>query len=145
MESEAQEKTLTTAQIYRIQREIFDAKLEQEGAHEDFISDRTLLDTLVYLLLKTQAEPPPDSVVETLEVLTEKSLKRLDLVCFFPMEELWMPHKDTLRLTERAYASAVDAMIRGFLAKMGVYPIYMYGGTVEERAQKVLEEITYRR
>lgn len=138
--SEAQEKTLPGSEIFKIQKEIFVRKMEQGKNQENSISDRTLLDTFVYIMIKCNPSPPSNAEIESLEVLAKAELRALDLVFYFPLEEFWSP-ADGMRDESKMTAMLVDAAIRGMLTKMRVSHMIVRSGSVEDRAKYIINLI----
>lgn len=136
IDSEDQEKALSGDEIFKLQKEIFTRKMEQEHSKGSFISDRTLLDTLVYILVKCNPAPAPNPIIEALEVLTKAALTRLDMVIFFPIEQFWRPD-DGMRDTSLSTALLVDATIRGLLVKFGCRYILVGPGSAKDRADRI--------
>jgi len=120
----------------KIQREMFDRRLKLEDQLEDFISDRTLLDTYCYMLMWCH-KAMTDNCTESLFVVTLENMKKYDYVFYFPLESFRTACVDGLRAAGMSQAIMLDSLLRGMLEKM--YPAFvkMRSGSKEKRVAQI--------
>jgi len=121
----------------RVQRAIFDKRLKAEAEMDDFISDRTLLDTYCYMLMWCH-QSMSDSVAKSLFVVTLENMKKYDEVYYFPLESFRMT-SDLASLNVRAPGAAqglmLDSLIKGMLLKMFPKFYTVQGTTLFDRVE----------
>jgi len=127
----------------RIQRAIFDKRLKAEAEMDDFISDRTLLDTYCYMLMWCH-QSMSDSVAKSLFVVTLENMKKYDEVFYFPLESFRMTDESAslnVRAPGAAQGLMLDSLIKGMLTK--VFPRYftVRGVTLSDRSDYIKTEM----
>lgn len=139
--TEERQRTATPEERWNLQKAIFDAKLEQESKIKEGVSDRSVLDHLVYTAYRC-SDHMSRSILEAYEELTIENLQK-DLVIFAPVYD-WMPANDGVRENNRTYQFVQDLMFRGFLDKHHVTYFTLPNKSPEERAtwaEKVVKAI----
>lgn len=109
---EVDQYQLSPGEVWFIQNEIFEKKVEQRVISNG-IFDRTLLDHLVYCLIRC-GPALSDFVVKTLEVKVKTELATYDRIFYFP-EPTWKILDDKVRENTVAHRKLVAAAILGFL------------------------------
>ena len=143
--TEADQLGMSPAELWSLQKEIFDARVEAEKEmNGHFISDRTLVDHMAYCLLRANA----GMSTKDFEVYEEKmlfSMNGYDLVCYFPfMLATHVYINDGFRQTDAVYQIAIDRMMMGLLKTYGIPFKYVGFGvvlSVEERVQRIKDYI----
>ena len=131
---ETDQAKLSLDMVWKIQRRMFDLKLEMDRQYPNGIFDRTSIDHLAYCYYRA-AGAMPDDVAENMEKSVVENMAQYDLVCYFPM--LPFDGNDGLRETGYAYRATIDAIMLGLLHKFAIPYHIVAPGTPEERASQV--------
>lgn len=128
-------QTLSKDELSDLELVIMKRQIEAENSMKDFISDRTVLDVLAYA--NTMRIP---SMTARLKDMAELHLESnpYDLVFYIPIE--FPLEKDWLRFEDENYQKIIDLQIKKYLRRYKI-PYITLTGTVEERLQKIEEEI----
>lgn len=103
----------------------------------NFISDRSLLDTLIYTFYLLKKDKVSLPVMESIDVLWENSKIMYDYLFWLRPE---FPLKgDGVRSTEIKFQQEVDLLFKNyFFRENNLFPsVYQITGTVEERVEKI--------
>lgn len=138
---EADQLTMTGDERWKLQKKIFDRKIEQDFRNKEtaFIAERTLLDHMFYCFFRA-AEVIDDNVSRTMELLTKENLEQYDLLLYFP-SGLFAVEDDGMRQNGLAYQSIQDAAMRGYLHKYGIPYVEVPIGSPADRAAFILAQI----
>lgn len=128
--------SMTVAEVWDFQRDCFTAKIQQDTEIRG-VNDRTLADHYAYCLFRC-ASVIPVAMAKSMEKLVDENLKKYDALYFFPLPP-WDPVPDPVRDDGLAYRYAMDAMMRGLLARLGVnYKMIQHGQSPEETVSWIL-------
>lgn len=143
---EADQLTALPEEVWRFQKTCFDRKIQKDldWQGRNFIAERTLLDHLMYCYYRC-AHLIPDSVAETMFLLTKENMQRYDLLLFFPYTSTYEIPDDGLRQPGRAYRTVTDAILRGFIRKLKLKTLEIPEGTPLERVSLVRSAIALRK
>lgn len=135
---EEDQLTASPEEVWRFQKTCFDRKVQKDldWQKKNFIAERSLLDHLMYCYYRC-AHVIPDSVAETMFLLTKENLQKYDLLLFFPYTAAYEVPDDGLRQSGRAYRTVTDAILRGLIRKMKLEVSEIPEGTPEGRVDYV--------
>lgn len=120
--------------LYDVQDALLDRKIAWEVEHDVFVTDRTVADNLVYLIMHNAP-----SVTESYIQRVEEGMKRYDQVFFTPVREFQDLAGDPNRHENAAYHKIYDWTLRGLLSQLSV-PIFDCPGLPpEDRVDWVIE------
>jgi nicotinamide riboside kinase len=125
------------------QKKVLDYQIQAEMRYtEGFVSDRSVYDTFIYLL--RYCDVSPAVVSEYRRMIFEYIMKRPYSVVFFLRPGEFDPPDDGVRSVDRFYRYQVDGMFYMFLNSYSIEH-YLLTGSIEERLDKALEIIDYKR
>lgn len=104
------------------------------NAHEDYISDRTIIDTFVYA--KTCNKISSEEL-HYIESIFEKAVEDYDYIFYLDIE--FRPPEDGVRITDDSYRETVNGYFKEYLKK---YPnIIQLSGSIQERYEDLSKHI----
>ncbi len=107
----------------------------QLDAGLDFVSDRTLLDSMAYNEYQLETlwadDPQAQFWYDTMDIITAHMMQEYDLIVYFPIT--FLPEEDGVRSTDIDYQADIDRRVREMLEKYRLRVYTMPEGTVEER------------
>jgi hypothetical protein len=107
---------LADEQKFELQFRIFAAKQEMDKTNYTFVADRTLLDHWAYCLLYCANFMPNKEFDKFEEGVRVHMLTQYTHLFYFPWG-YWAPAADGVRSEVRAWQSAVDALIAGYIQR----------------------------
>ena len=120
------------------QMKCLNRQIEEEGKHENFISDRTTIDNAAYWL-KWHAHENSSLVNMGYYALARNNVARYDLLVYVPPGISLVD--DGCRSTNKAYQREMDFLIKLLFGSWGKSYITVEG-TLEERVAQVVQEVT---
>lgn len=135
--TDAAQAHLTTADKWKIQQALLDAKFEQDDMYDTGLFDRTPIDHMAYTLYRC-ADALSDEVFHELAGRVEEYTSRYDLIVYFPIYEWASDEGDDFRQKNLAYRATHDIILRGLLEKFDIEVIEMPDAPVEDRVELLL-------
>lgn len=110
----------------------------EEQCNQGFVSDRTLIDIVVYWKKWCEHKSPPDLSTLIYDLCKQRAQK-YDLVVYVPTE---IPLKgDNFRSTDKRYQAEMDSLARTMIEFCSPPRVITVTGTVEERVAQVLAQV----
>jgi hypothetical protein len=142
--SESDQEKMTPQEKWKLQREIFDTRLDAEKSYvKGFLSDRTIVDNYVYCLVRCYEAINSEELSEV-EKMVRKNTSQYDVIFFFSMDA-FIPEDDGMRQNHIPYRRLVENAMRGALNSplcLADHVIEVPCGTPQDRAEFVLNKIT---
>jgi predicted ATPase len=104
---------------WKLQQDIFAAKLEQDDLTPAFVSDRTALDHFAYCLMYCAAKMDNDQFTRMEAQVRKHMFGAYTHVFYFPWGH-WEAESDGRRSDSKAWQSAIDNLILGHFVNWGV-------------------------
>lgn len=136
---EKDQHSMTSEEVYNLQRKIFDAKLFQDENHGGGLEiyDRTLLDHFAYVLYR--CTDIKNSVYDYMFSKVKENSLAYDEIFYLPMPH-WKVLSENIRETGKAYMKVMDMIIYGMAEDMGVpvIPCIIKKSKPEKRLEYIL-------
>lgn len=104
--------------------------------HEDYISDRTIIDTFVYA---SRCELISELQLKYIEDVFSKSVYNYDIIFHIPIE--FTPPEDGVRIVDDTYRFAISDCMEKYVTNYADANIVTLSGTINERYCKILQNI----
>lgn len=137
--TEADQRHMSKHDKWRLQKKIFDAKIQQDHDNPDGLFDRTLVDHIAYCLFRCD-DAINDTTIKSMLIVTAENMAKYDQLFYFPVYD-WVPDADQLRETNLSYRMAIDFMVQGIIRNLGIPYFRVPNGAPDQRAQAVLKVI----
>lgn len=135
--TEADQRSMTPAQIWDLQKAIFEAKIEQDEVYRSGVFDRTLLDHLAYCIYRC-ADSIPAKEMEKMQEAMYDNIRSYTLLAYFPLFN-WGGSADGFREDKFSYQVAIDTIMNGLLHLYGVKYVSMRDEVPEDRIKFLWE------
>jgi predicted ATPase len=136
---ESDQSSLTPEQQLQLQEEIFYAKLSVDTITESFVSDRSILDSYVYGLIRGYSMVSKQQLLKW-ETEVRNLLLYYDFVFYFPISS-FLAQEDDFRQQGYGYAVLYDSVLYSQLIRFGVMCHTVPAGDVMDRRMFVLDKI----
>ncbi len=137
LKTEADQQKLDPKKLRALQDDILAAKIAKDKMFEGFCADRTALDSFAYGLQRSSEQYTQDDI-EDQEKKVLASMKRLDMIIYFPMG-LFDPPEDGFRAATYTMNRVHDSIIRGTLERWKLPFITVSKGKPTTRLTRVYD------
>lgn len=135
--TEADQRNMGRHDRWRIQKMIFDRKIQQDHQFPEGIFDRTLVDHVAYCLYQCN-DSIDDTMYRSMMLLAQENSVKYDFILYFPIYD-WDVKDDGLRDNKLAYRGTIDAIMLGILRKLEISYLVMADGSPDQRVQSILD------
>lgn len=111
--TESDQESMDPFQRLELQLAIMDARRKAESEAGGFVSDRTLADSVAYMLVRCYQSMDAEMLESVLDELSQ-NLASYDLIVYFPIE--FVPEPDGVRQDGEAYRYLHDSVLKRLLA-----------------------------